>query len=140
MGMAGKFIQNNERDRSKNGVKGAFIAAIFCFILSIGIFCGDMYIRKNYAETPAVIVRIHHGSGTGNGTHAIVRYTYNGENYESALNTYNAFTMKEGKKLNVYINPKRPDLPSGTSRAMSVFAAAIGMIFWIAALKIKNDR
>lgn len=61
-------------------------------------------IIKHSKRADAVITKIEDGK-------VYVEYIYNDISYESVLNFYNRFTMKPGKKLTVYIDPKNPGIP-----------------------------
>ena len=50
--------------------------------------------------------------GPNNRTQVYVTYEYDGKLYEDiGLSSRNLFTMKDGKKYSVYINPKKPEYP-----------------------------
>ena len=117
---------SNKR-RKKNNDPKIFVLIGFLMVLACcaGVY-HDSVIMPKYDAVPAVITQV--GKGRKKNV-AYVEYTYNNEQYKKALNYYNAFTMKKGKEITVYIDPKHPDLPYVPAKGIYILLGAIG--FWI---------
>ena len=90
----------------KKGLFGFFFLTAILMVLMAFVPSDtkERSIIKHSKRADAVITKIEDGK-------VYVEYIYNDISYESVLNFYNRFTMKPGKKLTVYIDPKNPGIP-----------------------------
>ena len=104
------------------------VGLVFCLL---GLLGGgiDVYRMVKFDKVEA---DVHVTHGTHSGYKAHVGYDYGGTRYEDKiLNSYNAFTMKDGKTISVYIDPDKPNDPHVTSFALEVaFAGFGGLAIW----------
>lgn len=66
-------------------------------------------------------------------------YTYNGKIYSDVhINTYNGFTMKDGKNITIYIDPNKPEKPKTTDFLWTFICCLIGAASLFAYFKGKR--
>ena len=123
--------------------KGKFFIFIGCILLLVALIFGglDIYYAKTYDKTEAEISIVTYTRKGKTGKRAHVSYEYDGELYEDiALSSYNGFTMKDGKKITVYINPDKPEWPKTTDLTMIVVLIIFGGLCIAGGLKSdQND-
>ena len=113
------------------------IIGILFVILSAGFFGKDIY-RVTHFERVETTLKVTHKSKRGYKAYAA--YEYQGKHYEDkVLSYYNAFTMKDGKNLEVLIDPAKPDQPQTTTFFWDVCFMLTGIIFVIFGLKKDSD-
>ena len=67
--------------------------------------------------------------GPNNRTQVYVTYEYDGKLYEDiGLSSRNLFTMKDGKKYSVYINPKKPEWPKCVDFTFGILTIVFGIV------------
>lgn len=117
------------------------IAIIICsmFIIVGGLLLfKDIHASRNYVKTESVITLYR---TVKNEKKAKVTYEYDGKKYEDkTIDSYNGFTMKDGKNYTVYINPEKPDQPVTVSYALDVVFVGMGVFAMVVAIKGKNKR
>ncbi|MBQ6554975.1 MAG: DUF3592 domain-containing protein [Firmicutes bacterium] len=136
MGSAGKFVKNKG---SEKNTKFAFcVIGIVFVVIGLLMLYSNIRTKQTCDKTPAVITRL--GSGKHK-SRAYVEYTYKDKVYNSALSYYNAFTMKEGKPITVYIDPARPDFPKVPTNGMIILFEGMGImsIVFVMLGDAKND-
>lgn len=75
---------------------------------------GELYITKK---------------GYHNEIHVYVTYEYDGKLYEDrGLSSRNLFTMKDGKKYTVYINPDKPEWPKCVDFTFGILSIVFGIV------------
>lgn len=75
---------------------------------------GELYITKK---------------GYHNETRVYVTYEYDGKLYEDiGLSSRNLFTMKDGKKYTVYINPDKPEWPKCVDFTFGILPIVFGIV------------
>ena len=121
MGSAGRYIKNKG---SKKNAKTVFYALGIIFIIMGSLmFYGNIRMKQTCDEMPAVITRI---GSCKRKNRVYVEYTYRDKVYNSALNYYNAFTMKEGKPITVYIASASPEFPKVPTNAAIFLLEGMG--------------
>lgn len=117
------------------GKKSVFlIAGVLFIVLGLGM-CGISAYDQSTKESVTATVAIR--EGRKNSKYAHVTYEYNGVLYQDkGIGSYNAFTMKGGKEMTVYIDPLKPDQPQTTNWGIGViFALFGGVAVWVGVKK-----
>ena len=122
-----RMLEKHKKSPDKKASdKVLVIAGLFFICLGLTGHYYSYKMKVDYESVPAVITRIDKVKSKD--TRAYVAYTYNDEPYESALDYYNSFTMKKGKKITVYIDPEYPDIPEVPMNGLSTFIALMGLV------------
>ncbi|MCR5148002.1 MAG: DUF3592 domain-containing protein [Eubacterium sp.] len=135
MGLAKYAVKKTNKDKTKKN-KIFLIVGIVMMLLAAVWSAKDIYYVINFERVESTVKVVHKPK---KGKHAYVTYEYQGERYEDkVLSYYNAFTMKNGKELEVLINPEKPDQPYITT----FFWDAVIMFFGITCviLGLKKDN
>ncbi|MBE5932884.1 MAG: hypothetical protein E7263_05615 [Lachnospiraceae bacterium] len=105
---------------------GIFLLGVGIWLIGLSVFYlvaydkveGELYITKK---------------GYDNEIHVYVTYEYDGKLYEDiGLSSRNLFTMKDGKKYTVYINPDKPEWPKCVDFTFGI----LSIVFGIGLLKV----
>lgn len=118
--------------------KGRWLMIVGCLMmLGAFLFSGlDIYRLFTFEKVDAA-VEVYRSP---KGKKARVTYEYGGEIYEDyVLSSYNAFTMKNGKKMTVLIDPAKPENPHVTNFAMETLFLLGGVLILYGELKQKDD-
>ena len=122
-----RMLKNRRKNSNKKSSdKVLVIAGLFFICLGLIGHYYSYKMKVDYESVPAVITKV--GKSRGKDTRAYVAYTYNDVPYESALDYYNAFTMKKGREITVYIDPEYPDIPEVPMNGLSTFIALMGLV------------
>lgn len=120
---------------------------IFLLIGIIFIICGiGSAIWSTYKymcmESATAIYKVENHSHRGKNTkRASVTYEYDGVKYEDIyLDSYNAFTMKTGKKTTIYFKKSKPEQVYVLSVEWVVIFILFGMMFLLANKKPKSKK
>lgn len=101
---------------------GVLFICVGIFLIGLSVFYlttydkveGELYITKK---------------GRNNNIRVYVTYEYDGKLYEDiGLSSRNLFTMKDGKKYTVYINPKKPEWPKCVDFTFGILPIVFGII------------
>ena len=85
-------------------------------------------------------LRVVEHNGAERSWHAHVNYEYDGKKYtDIALTSFNAFTMKNGKKYRILIDPAHPDRPMTTSFGMDGILLLFGAVFFYAGYRGRKN-
>lgn len=116
----------------------AIIVGIF-FLIGCILLGKDIYSINKYEKVEAV-VSIFYAKRKGKADkRAKVTYEYEGREYaDIVLDSYNGFTMKDGKECSIYINPEYPDTPVVPSYAFDIILIAFGGLGFFAVMYDKN--
>lgn len=100
---------------------------VICILIGLFLIGLSFFYIATYDKVDGIIdVR---KSGPNNRIHARITYEYNDVLYEDiGLSSYNAFTMKDGKKCSVYINPEKPDWPKTTNFVFGIIILLFGIV------------
>lgn len=95
---------------------------------------------SKYDKAEALIsIETHQRSSGKKNKQAYLTYTYNGKIYSDVhINTYNGFTMKDGKNITIYIDPNKPENPKTTDFLWTVICCLIGAASLFAYFKGKR--
>lgn len=101
---------------------GVLFICVGIFLIGLSVFYlttydkveGELYITKK---------------GRNNNIRVYVTYEYDGKLYEDiGLSSRNLFTMKDGEKYTVYINPDKPEWPKCVEFTFGILPIVFGMI------------
>ncbi len=101
---------------------GILLICIGIYLIGLSVFYlatydkveGELYITKK---------------GRDNNIRVCVTYEYDGRLYEKkGLSSRNLFTMKDGKKYTVYINPDKPEWPKCVDFTFGILPIVFGII------------
>lgn len=112
----------------KNNDNKKLFIVIGCLFIFIGfaLLVGSVYVQTQYEKVDSTLT-IHYGRK--NRKTAYVEYYYNDVHYsDKGLNSFNGFTMKDGKTYTVYINPEKPDQPHAVSYTFAIVLIGFGAL------------
>lgn len=132
-----RMLKKQERRSDKKASGKVFVIVGLLFIcLGMAGYYYSYKMKTDYDSVPAVITWV--GKNGSDDTKAYVAYTYNDRPYESALDYYNSFTMKKGRKITVYIDPEYPDAPEVPVKGLSTFIALMGLVAFGVGMDMKE--
>lgn len=113
------------------------IAGLVFFLIGCAFGIKDINTKTKYEKVESVLTIYY---ARDNDKKAKVSYEYNGKQYtDKVLSSFNAFTMKDGKKYTIYINPENPEKPHTTSFALDIIFAGMGAFAAYVGLTKKED-
>lgn len=110
-------MENNQNSNDNNLIM--FILVIVCVISMTVMFTGYNQ-RKDCVKVTATISQVIKGrDADGDEDYdAYVDYVYKGKKYTDVHLSYYSLSMREGKKIKIYIDPNNPTSISGANYLM----------------------